>query len=66
MTQMNFLNVTLSEVTLKRFRDNFTGKLIIIDEVHNINSLQPTTNEKARGIEEDGITHSGDGKILAD
>lgn len=66
MTQMNFLNVTLSEMTLKRFRDNFSGKLIIIDEVHNINSLQPTTNEKTRGIEEDGITHSGDGKILAD
>ena len=66
MTQMNFLNITLSEMTMKRFRDEFSGRLIIIDEVHNINSLEPIINEKTRGIEEDGTTHSRDGKILSD
>ena len=65
MTQMNFLNTRLSEMTIKRFRDVFKGRLIIIDEVHNINSLQPITNENTRVIEEDGITQSEDGKILA-
>jgi hypothetical protein len=67
MTPMSFLNTRLSEMTIKRFRDEFSGRLIIIDEVHNINSLEPTTTkEDARGIEEDGgITQSENGKILA-
>ena len=65
MTPVNYLNIMLSEMTIKRFRDEFSGRLIIIDEAHNINSLQPTSNENARGIEEDGTTQSEDGKILA-
>lgn len=66
MTPMSFLNTRLSETTMKHFRDEFSGRLIIIDEVHNINSLQPTPNENARAIEEDGgITQSENGKILA-
>jgi hypothetical protein len=66
MTQVDLSNVMLSEITMTRFRDEFGGRLIIIDEVHNINSVEPIINEKARGIEEDGITHSGNGKLLVD
>ena len=66
MTHVNFQNVRLSEITMKRFRDEFGGRLIIIDEVHNMNSVEPVTIEKARGIEEDSLTHLGDGKLLVD
>ena len=66
MTPMSFLNTRLSEMTIKRFRDEFSGRLIIIDEAHNINSVEVTTNENARGVEEDGgITQPENGKILA-
>jgi hypothetical protein len=68
MTRVDIFNVRLSEMTIKRFRDEFGGRLIIIDEVHNINLLEPITNERADRIEEDGTTHPGNenGKPLAE
>ena len=69
MAQVEPFNVRLSEMTIERFRDEFSGRLIIIDEVHNINSLEPVTNVKADRIEEDGTTHhpgNENGKPLAE